>query len=104
MRILYLSIDPQNINRNTKDKIDDYVINVLFQKIDLFSMTIGGMETILSEIKEDVADINTTIMEILLRSKTKRDIKKELEELSENLERAKEKQEMAEKFTKGVLG
>jgi len=87
-----------------KDTIDDYVIHVLFQKIDLFSMTIGGMETILSEIKEDVADINTTIMEILLRSKTKRDIKKELEELSENLERAKEKQEMAEKFTKGVLG
>lgn len=96
--------DVSIFNLCIKDTIDDYVVHVLFQKIDLFSMTIGGMETILSEIKEDVADISKTIMDILLRSKTKRDIKKELEVLSEDLEYAKKKQQMAEKFTKGVLG
>ena len=87
-----------------KDTIDDYVLHILFQKIDLFTMTIGGMETILSEIKEDIADMEKTIMDIILRCKTKRDIKKELEERSKDLEYAKEKQKLAENFTKGVLG
>jgi len=91
-------------NLSVKDTIDDYVIHVLFQKIDLFAMTIGGMETILSEIKDDVADIEKTIMDIVLRTKTKRDIKRELSELSKNLEYAKKKQQLAEKFTQGVLG
>lgn len=87
-----------------KDTIDDYVLHILFQKIELFTMTIGGMETILSEIKEDIADMDRTIMEIVLRSKTKLDIKKELEKLSENIKYSKKKQELAEQFTKGVLG
>jgi len=87
-----------------KDTIDDYVLHVLFQKIELFTMTIGGMETILSEIKEDIADMEKAIMEIILRSKTKRDVKKELQEISRDLGYAKEKQKLAEKFTKGVLG
>ena len=91
-------------NLSVKDTIDDYVIHVLFQKIDLFTMTIGGMETVLSEIKDDVADIEKTIMDIVLRTKTKRDIKKELVELSKDLEYAKKKQKLAEKFTQGVLG
>lgn len=87
-----------------KDTIDDYVLHVLFQKIDLFTMTIGGMETILSEVKEDIADMEKAIIEIVLRSKTKRDVKKELENMSKDLEYAREKQKIAEKFTKGVLG
>ena len=87
-----------------KDTIDDYVLHVLFQKIDLFTMTIGGMETILSEVKEDIADMEKAIIEIVLRSKTKRDVKKELENMSKDLEYAREKQKLAEKFTKGVLG
>lgn len=87
-----------------KDTIDDYVLHVLFQKIDLFTMTIGGMETILSEVKEDIADMEKSIMEIVLRSKNKRDVKKELEEMSKDLGYAREKQKLAEKFTKGVLG
>jgi SNF2 family DNA or RNA helicase len=91
-------------NLSVKDTIDDYVIHVLFQKIDLFKMTIGGMETILSEIKDDVADIEQTIMDIVTRTKTKRDVKKELKELSKDLEYSKKKQQLAEKFTKGVLG
>lgn len=90
-----------------KDTIDDYVLHILFQKIELFTMTIGGMETILSDIKEDgedSADMDRTIMEIVLRSKTKLDIKKELEKLSEDIKYSKKKQEFAEQFTKGVLG
>jgi superfamily II DNA/RNA helicase len=90
-------------NLSVRDTIDDYVLHILYQKIELFTMTIGKIETVLAEIKEGSQDLDKTIMEIVLRSKNRKDIKKELEKLSNDLSFAKEKQELSEKFTKGVL-
>ena len=91
-------------NLSIKDTIDDYVLHVLYQKINLFTLTIGGMETILAEVKEGTQDIEKVIIEIILRSKDKRNIKKEIERLSEDIAYAKRKQELSSHFTKGVLG
>jgi len=91
-------------NLSVRDTIDDYVLHILYQKIDLFNITIGKMETVLAEMKEGTEEIEKTIMEILLRSTSRIDIKQELEKLSNDINYAREKQELAEKFTKGVLG
>ena len=90
-------------NLSIKDTIDDYVLHVLYQKIKLFTLTIGGMETILAEVKEGTEDIERAIMEIILRSKNRRNIKDEIRKLSENIAHAKKKQELASQFTQGVL-
>ena len=90
-------------NLSIKDTIDDYVLHVLYQKINLFTLTIGGMETILAEVQEGTEDIEKAIMEILLRSKDRRNIKEEIKKLSENIAYAQKKQELASQFTKGVL-
>ena len=86
-----------------KDTIDDYVLHILYQKIDLFTMTVGKMETVLADLKEGSQDIQKTIGEILLRSTTRFDITKELEKLANNLNISKENEELAEKFTQGIL-
>ena len=44
-------------NLTIKDTIDDYVLHILYQKIDLFTMTVGKMETVLAELKEGSQDI-----------------------------------------------
>jgi SNF2 family DNA or RNA helicase len=90
-------------NLSVKDTIDDYVLHILYQKIELFTMTVGKMETILAELKEGSQDIQKTIVEILLRSKSHLDIKKELERLAEDLIVSRKNQELSEKFTQGVL-
>ena len=90
-------------NLSVKDTIDDYVLHILYQKIDLFTMTIGKMETVLAELKDGAQDIQRTIGEILLRSNSRLDIKRELERLSKDLNASREKQELAEKFTEGVI-
>ncbi len=90
-------------NLAVKDTIDDYVLHVLYQKIDLFTMTVGKMETVLSELKEGSQDIQKTIGEILLRSNSRLDIQRELEKLASNLNFVRENQELAEQFTQGVL-
>ena len=48
-------------NLSVKDTIDDYVLHILYQKIDLFTMTIGKMETVLGELNEGSQDIQKTI-------------------------------------------
>ncbi|MGD6808482.1 MAG: DEAD/DEAH box helicase [Candidatus Bathyarchaeia archaeon] len=90
-------------NLAVKDTIDDYVLHILYQKIELFSMTIGKMETVLAELKEGDQDIQKTIAEILLRSNSRLDIQKELEKLAKNLNTSRESQELAEEFTQGVI-
>jgi SNF2 family DNA or RNA helicase len=91
-------------NLTIKDTIDDYVLHILYQKIDLFTMTIGKMETVLAELKEGSQDIQKTIMQILLRSNSHLDMKKELENLANDLSISCKNQELAESFTQGVLG
>jgi SNF2 family DNA or RNA helicase len=91
-------------NLSIKDTIDDYVLHILYQKIDLFNMTIGKMETVLAELKEGSQDIQKTIMQILLRSNSHLDIKKELDNLANDLHVSRKNQELSESFTQGVLG
>ncbi len=95
--------DVMVFNITIKDTIDDYVLHILYQKIDLFTMTIGKMETVLAELKEGSQDIQKTIMNILLKSDTRLDIQKELEKLAGDLNVSKRNQELAEQFTQGVL-
>jgi SNF2 family DNA or RNA helicase len=90
-------------NLAVKDTIDDYVLHILYQKIELFTMTIGKMETVLAELKEGDQDIQKTIAEILLRSNSRLDIQKELEKLANSLNASRESQELSEKFTQGVI-
>jgi superfamily II DNA/RNA helicase len=91
-------------NLAVKDTIDDYVLHVLYQKIDLFNMTVGKMETVLAELKEGNQDIQKTIAEILLRSNSRMDLQKELEKLAGDLNVSRQNEELAEQFTQGVLG
>jgi SNF2 family DNA or RNA helicase len=90
-------------NLAVKDTIDDYVLHVLYQKIDLFNMTIGKMETVLAELKEGSQDIQKIVAEILLRSNSRMDLQKELEKLANDLAVSKQTQELSEQFTRGVL-
>ncbi|MCW3996771.1 MAG: DEAD/DEAH box helicase [Candidatus Bathyarchaeota archaeon] len=91
-------------NLAIKDTIDDYVLHILYQKIDLFTMTIGKMETVLAELKEGSQDIQKTIMNILIRNSSHISIKQELERLASDLIAKKKSHELAETFTQGVLG
>jgi hypothetical protein len=61
------------------------------------------METVLAELKEGSQDIQKTIVEILLRSNSRLDIKKELEKLADDLNVSRKNQELSEKFTQGVI-
>ncbi|HLZ24065.1 MAG TPA: SNF2-related protein [Ktedonobacterales bacterium] len=87
-----------------RDSIDDYVVRLLYQKIDLFTMTIGGLETVLAEVQDGEVDLEERILEALLRTKTRDELSREVEILGMELEAARDRQHAAESLTEGVLG
>lgn len=95
--------DVKVINLVMKDTIDDYVLKVLYEKIELFKMTVGGIEAILSDVKDGDFDIEETIISLMMTANSKRDIKNELEKLSEDMEYKRLQNKLREEFSSGVL-
>ncbi len=86
-----------------KDSVDDYVVRLLYQKIGLFTMTIGALETVLAEAQEGEIDIEERVLEALLRSETNREFGEEVDTLGNELAQALGRQHAAQAFTAGVL-
>jgi SNF2 family DNA or RNA helicase len=87
-----------------KDTIDDYVLHLLYQKINLFTMTVGALETVLAEAQEGEIDLEDRILEILLRSDDRAVQRSEVEALGDELLQARDRQHAAESLTAEVLG
>ncbi|HLJ80648.1 MAG TPA: helicase-related protein, partial [Ktedonobacterales bacterium] len=87
-----------------RDSIDDYVVRLLYQKIDLFTMTIGGLETVLAEVQDGEVDLEERILEALLRTTSRDDLSRQVEAIGIELQEARDRQHAAESLTTGVLG
>jgi len=87
-----------------KDTVDDYVLRLLYQKINLFTMTIGALETVLAEAQEGEIDLEERILEIVLGSATGEDMRREVESLGDELLHAMSRQHAAESLTVEALG
>ena len=87
-----------------RDTIDDYVLRLLYQKIDLFTMTIGGLETVLAEVRDGEIDLEDRILEAMLTSRDREEMSREVELIGRELQEAQHRQRAAESLTVGVLG
>ena len=87
-----------------RDTVDDYVLHLLYQKINLFTMTIGALESVLSEVQEGEFDFEDRILDILLSNTSRDALSHEVEALATEVEHARDRQHEAESFTEGVLG
>lgn len=94
--------DVNVFNLVIQDTMDDYILKVLFEKIDLFKNAIGDLEDIISEAFEEKS-LEEALMEVLLRSSSQRDIEMELEEIGKKIEYQREQHALREEFTRLVL-
>ncbi|MBM4136325.1 MAG: ATP-dependent helicase [Nitrospira sp.] len=77
-------------NLSMKDTIEDYIIDILDNKINMFEMVIGEIEPILGYLGED-KDFEDIIMEIWLKSGDNEKLKKGFGHLGNDLLNAKQK-------------
>ncbi|MBI5287146.1 MAG: DEAD/DEAH box helicase family protein [Deltaproteobacteria bacterium] len=75
-------------NLSTKGTIEDYIIDILHNKINMFEMVIGEIEPILGYIGED-KDFEEIVMEIWLKSEGLEGLKEGFERLGNELLNAK---------------
>lgn len=95
--------DVRVLNFVLRETIDDYVVRLLYQKINLFTMTVGALETVLTEVQEGEFDLEERILELLLRSDDRDTLRKEVDGLGNELVSARERQTAAESLTAEVL-
>src|SRR6185312_17115472 len=98
------SHDVSVFNFVLKDTVDDYVLRLLYQKINLFTMTIGALETVLAEEQEGEIDLEERILEIVLGSASGDDMRHQVESLGDELLQAMSRQRAAESLTVEALG
>lgn len=77
-------------NLSVKETIEDYIIDILDNKINMFEMVIGEIEPILGHLGED-RDFEDIIMDIWLKSSNKESLHKGFEQLGNELIDAKNK-------------
>lgn len=75
-------------NLTVKETIEDYIIEILDNKINMFEMVIGEIEPILGQLGED-RDFEDIVMEIWLKSRDEGGIKEGFEQLGNELVKAK---------------
>lgn len=96
--------DVRVLNFVLRDTVDDYVVRLLYQKMDLFTMTIGALEGVLSEVNEGEIDLEERILDLVLESATRDDLRREMEALGGELARARDARLASASLTEEVLG
>jgi SNF2 family DNA or RNA helicase len=91
------------INMVLKDTIDDYVVRLLYEKINLFTLTIGALETVLAETQDDEVDLEERLLEILLERNNSAAIREGVQALGNEVASAQGRQLAAEALTAEVL-
>ncbi len=77
------------LNLAVADTIEDYVLQVLYEKIRLFEVAIGEMDLILSEIT-DQGGIEKRIMDAIMGTESDDEVKDTLEKVEREVQRSKE--------------
>ncbi|MBI3893946.1 MAG: ATP-dependent helicase, partial [Candidatus Wallbacteria bacterium] len=70
-----------------RDSIEEYVVELLMHKIRLFKLVVGELDIILGLTKQSI-DLEEKIMDIVVASKSKREMKYNFEKLGRHFSRA----------------
>lgn len=73
-----------------KDSIEEYILKILHDKINMFELVVGEIETILGNIDEDF-DFSEVVIDLWLKNQAKPEIDTAFENLATELIKAKDK-------------
>ena len=90
-------------NLAIKETIEDYIIDILDRKINMFEMIIGEIEPILGHLGEDI-DFEDIIVDIWLKSGDKEGLKGGFEQLGNELVNAKQRYLDAKAVDEEIFG
>lgn len=90
-------------NLSVRETIEDYMIEILDSKINMFEMVIGEIEPIMGHISED-KDFDDVILDIWLRSGSDKELEDRFEALGNEMITAKKNYLKAKAFDEEIFG
>lgn len=76
--------DVKIYNLSTKGTIEEYILSLLHEKINMFELVIGELDTILERF-EKKASLESQIAKMILESKNEEDMRRQVDELAHSL-------------------
>lgn len=86
-----------------KDSIEEYILRILHDKINMFELVVGEIETILGNV-DDEFDFSEVVMDIWLKHQTPTQLNSAFEQLADELVQAKDKYRVSSELDEQIFG
>lgn len=90
-------------NMALKDTIEEYVLERLYHKIDLFQQSVGELSSILTRLEESGTSFEDEIFERLVNADSEVDLENDFDDMAVDLQEQRELAEKLEEFNSGVF-
>lgn len=90
-------------NLALEDTIEDYVLEKLYGKIDVFHQTVGGLKEILSEREQSSGQFEQEVLQQMISAGSKRELENNFEEMAVDLEEDRQSAKKAQQFNERVF-
>ncbi|RLM53265.1 helicase-related protein, partial [Halorubrum sp. Atlit-26R] len=90
-------------NMALKDTVEEYVLERLYHKIDLFQQSVGELSAILTRLEESGKTFEDEIFERLVNADSEVDLENDFDAMAVDLQEQRELAEKLEEFNSGVL-
>ncbi len=90
-------------NMALKDTIEEYVLERLFHKIDLFQQSVGELSTILTRLEESGTNFEDEIFERLVSAGSEVDLENDFDAMAVDLQEQRDLADKLEEFNSGVF-
>ena len=86
-----------------KDSIEEYILRILHDKINMFELVVGEIETILGNV-DDEFDFSEVVMDLWLKNQSQSELNTAFDQLADNLLKAKDKYRSTEELEEQIFG
>jgi Superfamily II DNA/RNA helicases, SNF2 family len=90
-------------NMALKDTIEEYVLDRLYHKIDLFQQSVGELSSILSRLEESGTSFEDEIFERLVNADSTADLENDFDSMAVDLQEQRDLADKVEEFNNGVF-
>ncbi|UCC51614.1 MAG: hypothetical protein JSV68_21315, partial [Anaerolineaceae bacterium] len=90
-------------NLSAQGTIEDYMLNILDRKLNMFELVIGEMEMILGYLTQE-RDFEEMLLEVWLNSQDEASLETGMDELGDRLVQAREKMSKVQEFDETLFG
>ena len=90
-------------NMALEDTVEEYVLEKLYHKIDLFQQTVGELSSILTRLEESGTSFEDEIFERLVDADSELDLENDFDAMAVDLQEQRELAEKVEEFNSGVF-